>query len=527
MLHHKELATAGILVLLASPALAQKPTASSAEVESIDPETLETKTSAVPAIQESTLVGPTWHTPAPPTSHPWLTLIELGATIAGGITWYWVDRDRQVADWDYPGWESKLLFKKEIFIFDNNPFMVNYSWHTFAGGASHILGRANGLNVWASTGLGLAASIVWEYGIESRELISLNDLLMTNTTGIAVGEFFHRLGQYSHYRRNDSPGWQAVRWTFGLAHGVHGQLDPSLHVEPKIWPHFDFSYGLTTATIARHDGAVVQDQERLLHSLSFEGEFVALERYMQPGTRSGVFHQANFTRFHLKLTTGDGSATNAYGDTFLLGYRTESIPQKDIGAVGLAYNVGTSIGYLYHREGFGVWESRLGGLHVPGLATDGHVFGDSWKLRWRGRAHVDLMGVNSLSSQRWLDSYLDEDAGVVGKSIIKSDGYYYGWGASARANVELEFPIVTLGGNLFYGQYYSIEGFDRLRDELAYEIRGNDEFLDAEAWIRATVYKDFYAEVRYGDHRRDGQLAEFFANETMRDLTFKVGAALQ
>jgi hypothetical protein len=136
------------------------------------------------------------------------------------------------------------------------------------------------------------------------------------------------------------------------------------------------------------------------------------------------------------------------------------------------------------------------------------------------------MGVNSLSAKRWIQENLDEEAGVVGKSIIKNSGYYYAWGASAQAKVELELPVVTIGSSLFYGQYYSIEGYDRIRDELAYEIRGNDEILDVGAWLRASVYKDFYAEVRYGEHRRDGQLAEFFADETMRDVTFKIGAAL-
>ncbi len=86
--------------------------------------------------------------------------------------------------------------------------------------------------------------------------------------------------------------------------------------------------------------------------------------------------------------------------------------------------------------------------------------------------------------------------------------------------------MITIGANIFFGQYYSIEGFDRIRDGLAYEVRANDEFFDAEAWLRTTVYKDFYGEVRYGEHRREGQLAEFFADETMRDWTFKVGTLL-
>lgn len=518
MLSRLQLASVGLVLSLASSASAE---------ETTTPAPL-TTSDVVASAAATEQAPPTWYTPSARNKHPWLTTIELGTTILGGLSWYWIDRERQVADWDYPGWESKLLFEEEIFIFDNNPFEVNYSWHTFAGGASHVLGRSNGMGVYESAAFGLGASLVWEYGIESRELISLNDILVTNTTGVAVGEFFHRLGQYAHSPNHEGPAWSALQWTLGLAHGVHAQWDKNLDEQPNLWPRFRFSYGMSTAGVSRQDGADAEEQteRHLLHNVAFDGSIVALENYMQPGSRSGFFKQANFTSFQLKLTTGDGSATHAYGDTVLAGWRSEDIPDEGDQDVGLAYNVGTSIGYRYHREGFGAWEDRLGGLHLPGLATDGQVLGEKWQLRWSGRAHLDLMGVNALSSQRWNDAHLDEDTGEVGKSILKNQGYYYGWGASTRASVELQVPIVTVGGGAFYGRYYSIEGYDRIRNELAYEVRGNDSFLDLEGWLRAKLMGRLYAEIRFGDHRRDGQLGEFFAEESMQRWSLEVGGAL-
>ena len=467
-----------------------------------------------------------WFTPSYPNKHYWLTTLELGITVAGGMTWYWLDRERQVADWDYPAWKDKVLFKRDIFIFDNNPFMVNYSWHTFAGSASQVLGRANGLGIYETAAMGMGASVVWEYGIEARELISLNDLLITNTTGIAAGEFFHRLGQYARHPDHTGIAWEALRWTLGVSHEVHELWDKDLQEEPTIWPRFRFSYGLSSADVSRQDGAgaAEQNETHLIHSLAFDGSLVAMEHYMEPGRRSGIFTQGNFTSFQLKLSTGDGDSTNAYADTVLVGWRTENIPEEDEDRLGYALNIGTSIGYRYQRETLGVWRDRLGGLHLPGIATEGEVFGKHWRLRWRGRAHLDLTGVNALSWQRWKDAHYDEDTKEIGKSILENTGYYYAWGASVTGLVELELPIVTLGSSVFMGNYYSIEGFDRIRNEgLPYEVHASDDFFDGEAWLRANVYHGLYAEGRIGEHRRNGQLGELFADESMRRYTLEVG----
>lgn len=468
-----------------------------------------------------------WFVPTPHNAHPWLTALELSVVIAGGLSWYWIDRERQVADWDYPGWEAKLTFQKEIFIFDNNPFNTNYSWHTFAGGASHVLGRANGLGIYQAALMGTGASLAWEYGIESRELISLNDLLITNTTGVAVGEFFHRLGEYSR-TRDDGLGWDVLRWTLGVSHSIHDKWDRSLHEEPKLWPEFRFSYGLSTAGITRQDdsSAEEQDDRKTIHDVAMDGRFVAAAKYMQPGERSGVFHEANFSEFKMRFSASDdGTAVDAYGDTFLVGYRSENVPEKGDGKIGHAYNVGTSIGYRYQHAEYGIWEDSLGGLHIPGLAAEGQIFGDSWRLRLRSRFHLDLMGVNALSSDLWLARHLDEENGVVGKSILNNSGYYYAWGLSGNLKAELELPRITIGTSLFIGDYYSIEGFDRIRDELAYEVRANNDFLDVEAWLRARVYENYYAEAHFTEQRRDGQLGEFFDSESLQRITLQLGAA--
>jgi len=186
-------------------------------------------------------------------------------------------------------------------------------------------------------------------------------------------------------------------------------------------------------------------------------------------------------------------------------------------------NLGTTIGYRYRREQFGAWQDRLGGLHVPGVALDGELFGKGWRLRTRARGHFDLMGVNTLSNTQWNEAYQNIDDYVIGKSILLNSGYYYGWGGSVFLQSELEVSRFLLGGSVFAASYESIEGFDRAREKLEDEIEGEDIFVDAEAWARARIHGSIFAELRFGTHHREGQLAEFVAEESMQRWTLEVG----
>lgn len=456
----------------------------------------------------------------PPTPHYWRTALELAATVGGGTIWYWADEERQVADWDYPGWKAKLTFDTDIMIFDNNDFEVNYVWHTAAGGSSHLLGRSNGLGIAASFGLGTAASLFWEYGIESRELLSLNDILITNTTGIPTGEFFHRVAQYVN-QGQEGLAWDAARWTFGLGHTAHAALDGKPVAQDLfITPDFRWFYSLESADITRRDGdAAEQSDSSLHHTLGFKGRIVALNDYLSPGRRQDWFGAANFTNFDISITRGEGYATRSNASTLLLGWRHQNIPEDDEDAIGTTLTVGTEIGYKYHREEYGIWRDRLGGLQAPGLGVEAELLTDSWKLRGELHASFDLMGVNSLSWQQFRVERPEE----IGKSILQESSYYYAYGASTRLSASLEVSRFALGANLFVGHYISIEGFDRTKATLEMEVAGDDDFLDYEIFLRSEIFRQAYGQFRWGQSYRRGNLGEYHARESLSRANFELG----
>ena len=77
-------------------------------------------------------------------------------------------------------------------VWDQDEFSVNHLGHPYQGSFYFVAGRANGLSFSESALVALFGSVTWELFYET-ETPSWNDLVLTPTGGIAVGEMLHRL----------------------------------------------------------------------------------------------------------------------------------------------------------------------------------------------------------------------------------------------------------------------------------------------------------------------------------------------
>src|SRR5688500_1982174 len=77
-------------------------------------------------------------------------IVEEAALVGAGAAWYWIDRERQVADWDFPSLKQRVTL--EALRFDNNPFPINFAWHTVDGGGYHLMARTNEMSLLVSVG---------------------------------------------------------------------------------------------------------------------------------------------------------------------------------------------------------------------------------------------------------------------------------------------------------------------------------------------------------------------------------------
>ena len=452
-------------------------------------------------------------------------VIEMALLLGGGTAWYWLDRERQVADWDFPSVKDRVTF--EAWRFDNNPFGINFLGHPINGVGFHTLSRSNNLGLLSSIGVGFATSMVWEFGLEFREKISINDVLVTTGAGVAVGEFMHWLGRYLNSApQGGNAGNRIASWTLGghqaLHNAIDGQKTPertptdSLGFSAHIWHRFRLAWGFSPASARTPVG---NDSVRT-YRIGLSGKLVAIPGYLRPGKFHQWFRDGNVTRMAVHVTTGQGSSVELSGDTILIGFHRQDIPRLEQGGTGEAITGGLSVAYEYRDETFAQWHDRLGILHFPGPAIDLHLFGSNWHFVFASRFHTDFAGVHA----RLHDQWRTQNPSVNGKTILEKQGYYYGFGASGRVTARLRTPWIGIGGAVFHGRYFSQEGVDRTQEDLDVDQKLSDTILDYQGWIRIPISrtKSFLA-YQFVHRQRGSSLESLRSKQSLRLHTLQFG----
>lgn len=441
--------------------------------------------------------------------------LEEAFTLGAGTAWYWIDRERQVADWDFPSLKQRFTF--EAWRLDSNPFPINFFGHAFNGAGFHTIARSNDLPLVGALGVGFATSMVWEYALEFREKISINDVILTPVAGLSGGEFFHWLGRYL------DGGPAAARWALTFPHALHRQLDGPYPGRPRsIWHRFRLAYRYSVADIdpaaaaAPDQGAVgVAEDSAQVHGVELFGRLVALPGYARPGRQTRWFREGNVTSMHVQIASADGDpAVDVLADTIVLGWLRQSGDRSAILGLGVAYR--------YRKQTIAAWHDRLGVVHLPGLAVDGDLLVGDWRVHARARFNGDFAGIHGLPFKRWRDA---ADPDLVAKTILRKHGYYYGWGLSTRAHVELIGPRLQLGASLYLGRYVSQEGLDRAQEDITADLEADDRVVELAAWARVKPLEaGYFLDLRTSFTGRRSELDTFSDDQDLRLHSISLGA---
>jgi hypothetical protein len=432
--------------------------------------------------------------------HPsWLRLaIEETLAVGSGGVWYWLTPEKQVADWDYPSWRQRLTFA--AWRFDNNEFDTNFAWHPFSGAGYHVLARSNELSLPAATAAGLGATLAWEYLLEFREKVSVNDVLVETGAALTLGEFVHWLGRYLSSANDRHVAGEAASWTLGYWYALHGTLDgrptPSpervdpLGYDADIWHRFRIAQGLV----------FTGDSRPRAMRLRLEGELFAMPFHLRPGGIRRFFADANLARLRLWTTFADRGVNHDFlSDVLLLGVHLQDV---DARGHGHAATLGAALAFRYRREYLESWSDRLGVVHLPGPAADLHLLLGDARLTLTARAGADFAGVDSAAYAPWKADHPD----VREKSILAKQGYYYAWGASGRLSIEFVLPQLALGGSIWAARWNSQEGLDRSQHAVTADVDAHDRATEHEAWLRVTPLPPVYVELRTTTTERESRL---------------------
>ncbi len=120
---------------------------------------------------------------------PWLAAVEVFSIDL--INWS-IDRYALNRVWARVGFKVWADNFRQGLVFDPDTFAMNFFLHPYSGSMYFNAARSQGLGFWASTPYVLGGSLIWELFAENQPP-SPNDLIMTTTGGIMLGETLFRL----------------------------------------------------------------------------------------------------------------------------------------------------------------------------------------------------------------------------------------------------------------------------------------------------------------------------------------------
>lgn len=427
-----------------------------------------------------------------PEPHHVRSWLEMGAGLALGTGGYWIFRRQNAVDWDNPKPLSR--FDGSAWVLDNNSIGVNFLGHPFTGGFSYSLARANHQSVLGAFGYSFLTSALWELGIEYKEKVSVNDVLVTPGAGLPIGEFLYKLGLYLDSGHHDSFGWDLVRGVLGTGVALDRALDgrAPAHVWQRdrlgfsrdIWHDFRLDYGVSV---------VGRDDAR--YTWGVVGKLVTLQGYGRPGSFGRTFGAAQVSSLRVEQEVSrHGSGLLAEADTVLVGYHAQRLERDGITLKGESVTVGSSVGLDYFRSAanrYGVVERALsdpkpglsyhapnrreqyGALQLPGVAADFSWFRAGFALASSMRLQPSFAGVGAYAFYDWAADNLDQRS----KHILHRQGYFYGWGGALHLSAAARCGVLRGGFQLLYAAYRSQDGLDRHAEQLTVDVPATGSVL--------------------------------------------------
>ena len=424
------------------------------------------------------------------------SLLEMGSGLGLGATAYWIFQDRNVADWDNPRPEER--FQSAAWILDNNSLGVNYLGHPLTGGLSYSFARANHHGVLVSSGYSFVTSFLWEFVLEFKEKVSINDVIVTPGAGLPIGEFVYKLGLYLDTGDGESTAVAVARWTLGTGVALDRSLDgraapkvmrrDNLGFSRAIWHEFAARYGVSAVDTpnrqgyARYHGGV-------------SGRLVTLPGYLAARSFGRAFHGAEISDFSLEIEGSRyGAGVLLSADTMLVGYHAQRLRREQGGLRGVAVTLGSSLGWGYLKSSANRYyqvedavrqpepklsyhvpqrQEQWSAFNMPGISADFRSFAGWGGVTLSGRAAPSFGSIGAAAFYDWSAANLQER----GKHILHRQGYFYGWGVASRVDARLALGPVRAGFELGYATYASQDGWDRHIEQVTVDVPAQGSLL--------------------------------------------------
>jgi hypothetical protein len=457
---------------------------------------------------------------APPELHLRNTLFQLGALLALDAGWYEWQIELNKKDFDFArsfDGQWKRLASPAGHRFDDNDRYLNVG-HAFVGANYYQIARANGGSLLQSTLFNLGASTAWELVVEHREVLSVNDQIVTGIGGVPIGEALFRASDIfargkPTFRNRLLMGilspMRIPAWLLGDGPTPSGRYDA--HGLDASVPHrFDLAIGATTgvAGSAHRDADSAWVANGRLDLEVIATPLARVDADGEAASRSASLRGGEISRFVV-----DWAGTADRMRAFDLTARTTLFGRAD----SRRSMRGGSARVLGAASAFELAYNNAGGVndfftlaHLVGPTADFAWSRDRLALRAEASAYGDFAMVRPMALGETSVSGRDDMEGV--KSTLRRFDYYYGWGGTAALRLEAQYGAFRAGTSGEWNHVDSIEGLDRHQEAyvsptgVPHEAIADDSNLTDDR-LRARVFVE--APVPFTDDLRLGVAGDY------------------
>ncbi len=463
-----------------------------------------------------------------PTEKDYLrAFFEWGGVVTAGFLQYITEKG-MVRNYDvrynWPMFRQKLLMQK--LEWDTNYIGTNFLGHMVGGSDYYYAARANHLSIAESFGMSVAGSLLWEYVGEVREIVSINDMIVTPLSGVAVGEPMTQLGAFFD-RSAPTLHNRVLGVVFTPFKSLNDLLDGHTLARAESfdaygfpaneWHEFHFAAGLaqTWQQDAAPGSAARSSQE---WRFTLASHLARLPDYTGPGHHSMLFSDGNASSIDVSvamLPDGVADLDIATQVVFAGQYTRDARLDSHGGLWGNGTLIGWSAGYQYTVHDYDRDRRRqidqITSVEPLGVLFEHRGAFGAGRVFTRISAGADFAGVRPYA----LSAYRTRADAVALPYVIDQHEYYYGMGGRGAATVGIGAGHFEAQARLRFEAYAAVYApvgtYDErttLEERLSYALAGTP--------ARVAVFAEQRA--------RSGQMGHANAYRSELSLGVEIGA---
>jgi hypothetical protein len=469
-------------------------------------------------------------------------LLESFAFMAVSAGLYWWRWGLWAEDWQYSfSWEDQRnrFFTLEATKFDSNSFMTNFS-HGPNGAIFYNFARTNHLTVSESWFFAISTSLFWEYLVEYKEIVSINDNLFNSFLGFSMGEPLFQLGKYLSYREETvckvlaaivNPVLALNNWLsgnnrfrdnnllsrsrleshllFGVIHGEFSGTDPGYN---------HFNTGIRSSLISIPDYSVPGETHMKLKGPFFSEIFADMNigpKYIEEFniiTKATLF---GYFKKNLKENRDRLEGFQFYlalGSAFDMFRKTSKAPYDTITS---GSSTSEHIAVTRPTD----FSDKMAIINTLGPMIEFSLFKGRTIFTLNIEAYFDFALVNSIA----LSSYSVENQLYSIKSTLSKYGYYYALGFTTLVSMKVRRGNLNLDSLIKYHQFDSIDGLDRFQDSIVDDFNLIDSRLLFQISLGYRIPQTYVTLLlSYQSIDREGTIKDIHHQEIEKKIFFQI-----